>query len=132
MSMDARFGLWSIYDYNRIMFEHTLIPEGIYQHYKGMRYVLVDVGTHTETGEKFVVYRALYDTDDLGPTPLFVRPYELFVEEVVVAGGAMSRFVFIEMQPPKKKTRKKSAKKDTPETTVSESTSESPEAVLGS
>ena len=36
-----------------------------------------DVATHSETREKYVVYRALY-----GDTELYIRPYEMFLEEI--------------------------------------------------
>ena len=40
-------------------------------------YEIVGVAAHSETGEKMMVYRALYD--DHG---LYVRPYDMFVSEV--------------------------------------------------
>ena len=50
---------------------------GIYRHFKGDYYLLVDVAKHSETGEDYVVYRNLYD--DCG---LWVRPLEMFLGEV--------------------------------------------------
>lgn len=51
--------------------------KGIYKHYKGDLYLVEDVAYHSETQEKLVVYRALY-----GDNRLWVRPYEMFLEEV--------------------------------------------------
>ena len=51
--------------------------KGIYKHYKGDYYIVEDIATHSETLEKYVVYRGLY-----GDSPLWVRPYDLFVDEV--------------------------------------------------
>ena len=50
---------------------------GIYKHFKGDYYLVEDVAIHSETGEKYVVYRALY-----GNTELFIRPYDMFTSEV--------------------------------------------------
>ncbi len=50
---------------------------GIYKHYKGDQYIVLGVATHSETGEKLVVYRALY-----GDSRLYVRPYEMFIEKI--------------------------------------------------
>lgn len=48
-----------------------------YRHFKGNLYQVIGVATHTETEEKMVVYQAQY-----GERKLFVRPYEMFIEEV--------------------------------------------------
>ena len=49
----------------------------VYRHFKGKLYLVEGVAEHTETGERVVVYRALY-----GDCRLWVRPYEMFVSEV--------------------------------------------------
>lgn len=51
--------------------------KGIYKHYKGDLYLVEDIAYHSENQEKLVVYRALY-----GENKLWVRTYEMFVEEV--------------------------------------------------
>lgn len=51
--------------------------KGIYKHFKGDLYLVEDVGIHSETLEKFIIYRALY-----GDTKLWIRPYNEFFEEV--------------------------------------------------
>ncbi|MBO5045799.1 MAG: DUF1653 domain-containing protein [Clostridia bacterium] len=48
-----------------------------YRHFKGQEYLVEGIATHSETGEKLVVYRALY-----GEKELFVRPVELFLSPV--------------------------------------------------
>lgn len=50
---------------------------GIYKHFKGNYYLVVDVATHSETEEKCVVYRSLYGNGDL-----WVRPLDMFLSEV--------------------------------------------------
>lgn len=49
----------------------------IWQHFKQNKYLIITVATHTETGEQFVVYKALY-----GDYKDFVRPVEMFMSEV--------------------------------------------------
>ena len=49
----------------------------IFRHFKGDLYLVEDFVTHSETQEKMVLYRALY-----GSGGLFVRPYDMFLEEV--------------------------------------------------
>ena len=49
----------------------------IFRHFKGDLYLLEDFVMHSETQETMVLYRALY-----GTCGLYVRPYEMFIEEV--------------------------------------------------
>ena len=50
---------------------------GIYRHFKGDYYLVIDVATYSETDEKVVVYRRLY-----GDSSLWVRPLDMFLSEV--------------------------------------------------
>ena len=50
---------------------------GIYHHFEGESYLLIDTAINNDTGEREVVYLALYD--DL---QLHVRSYEKFFEEL--------------------------------------------------
>lgn len=50
---------------------------GIYRHFKGDYYLLTDVAMHSETKEKYVVYRGLY-----GNNELYIRPFDMFFSEV--------------------------------------------------
>ena len=51
--------------------------KGIYRHFKGDYYIVEDIATHSETKEKYVVYRSLY-----GESELYIRPMEMFLSEV--------------------------------------------------
>lgn len=64
-----------------------MIRPGIYRHYKGQRYEVIDVARHSETEEWLVVYRTLYGNHDL-----WVRPLAMFEEQVDVAGQSVPRF----------------------------------------
>ena len=50
---------------------------GIYSHYKGDKYIVLDVAIHSETKEELVVYRALY-----GDNKLYARPKTMFLGEI--------------------------------------------------
>lgn len=71
-------------------FEVPAISPGIYRHYKGNFYEVIDVGCHTETHEYFVVYRALYEK--AASPAIWVRPYAMFVQTVAINGKTIPRF----------------------------------------
>ncbi|MCL5255662.1 MAG: DUF1653 domain-containing protein [Gammaproteobacteria bacterium] len=68
----------------------TELKAGIYRHYKGNEYQVIDTARHSETEELLVVYRPLY-----GERALWVRPFDMFVEEVDVNGPLQPRFSFL-------------------------------------
>lgn len=66
--------------------KNTICP-GIYRHYKGKDYQVIDLARHSETEEWLVVYRCLY-----GDHSLWVRPLTMFRETVELAGEQVPRF----------------------------------------
>lgn len=48
----------------------------IYKHFKGSKYLVVNVAVHSETGEEYVVYQNINDEK------LWIRPLEIFLSEV--------------------------------------------------
>lgn len=66
------------------------LKSGIYRHFKGNEYQVIGLAKHSETQEEMVVYRALY-----GERELWVRPLEMFTEEVEKEGYQGPRFVWI-------------------------------------
>lgn len=67
------------------------IQKGLYEHYKGKRYEVIDLAIHTETLEPMVIYKALYK-GDFPPGTLWVRPLAMFKENVTVDGKLVPRF----------------------------------------
>jgi len=63
------------------------IKPGRYRHYKGNEYTVLGVARHSETLEELVVYRQEY-----GDHGLWVRPKQMFTEQVNVDGQMIPRF----------------------------------------
>lgn len=66
------------------------IKPGRYEHYKGNHYAVLYVATHSETLDRYVVYRQLYGKGDV-----WVRPLEMFKESVEVDGEMVPRFRYL-------------------------------------
>ncbi len=70
------------------------IETGLWQHSKsGKQYIVLGTAWHSESMQQMVVYQAQYDSADLGPNPTFVRPIEMWTEQVEIEGELKPRFV---------------------------------------
>ena len=67
------------------------LKKGIYRHFKGNRYRLLYVATHSETLEPMVVYQALY-----GEHGIWVRPAAMWTEQVNREDYSGPRFSLVE------------------------------------
>lgn len=72
--------------------KNNTIQLGRYCHYKGNEYQVIGVAKHSETLEELVAYVPLYDN---AKSKLWVRPLEMFLEEVEVDGQKVRRFEYI-------------------------------------
>ena len=66
-----------------------MFEKGVYKHYKGNYYLLIDLANHSETLEKMVVYKALY-----GKGEIWARPASMWNETVTVNGEEVLRFAY--------------------------------------
>lgn len=70
------------------------IRPGIYRHFKGGEYEVLELALHSETEQAHVVYRPLY-----GERRLWVRPLELFADHKQIDGQELARFERIADRP---------------------------------
>lgn len=79
-------------------------PAGIYEHYNSTEgrpklYEVFDIAVHSETNEVLVLYKPQYDCLDLEDTvglrPYFVRPLDMFIEDVEHDGRLIPRFKLV-------------------------------------
>lgn len=66
------------------------LKKGLYRHYKGGEYEVLDLVRHSETEQQMVLYRPCY-----GDASLWVRPLEMFQESVEIDGKTIPRFQHI-------------------------------------
>lgn len=66
------------------------VPPGIYKHFKGQTYQVLNVARHSESLEEYVVYQPLY-TDPASLT--WIRPKQNFEEQVHRKGKKVQRFI---------------------------------------
>jgi hypothetical protein len=67
------------------------IALGTYQHYKGGRYRVVGVVRHSESLAPMVLYQP-----EAGDGSMWVRPFEMFEEELVINGVRRPRFARVD------------------------------------
>ena len=67
-----------------------MIKPGRYRHYKGQHYTVLGLARHSETEAPFIVYR-----QDYGDRALWIRPQEMFTENVLVNGESVPRFTYV-------------------------------------
>lgn len=72
--------------------KNDLVIGGVYQHYKGKNYIVKDLARHSETLEWLVVYECLYEND---AAKIWVRPLDMFTENIEVEGKTVPRFKYI-------------------------------------
>ena len=65
------------------------MKKGIYRHYKGNFYEVIDIAKDSETEEDFVIYRPMY-----GEGALWIRPLAMFTESIERDGVSVQRFSF--------------------------------------
>ena len=66
------------------------LKKGLYKHFKGNPYRLLEIARHSETGEEMVVYQALY-----GERGIWVRPLAMFDESIERDGKTIKRFSWV-------------------------------------
>ena len=71
----------------------THIVRGIYKHYKGGVYKVLNLVKHTETEERLVVYRSL---NAKLRSDIWARPLDMFLSNVKTKSGYAPRFVLIQ------------------------------------
>lgn len=69
------------------------IKRGLYRHFKGNYYQVIDVANDSEDQQAMVVYRALY-----GDKGLWVRPLAMFSETIERDGKQQARFAYCDDQ----------------------------------
>jgi len=69
----------------------SLLP-GTYQHYKGKKYQVLNVGKHSENLEEMVIYQALYDNPI---SQIWIRPKKMFLESIAKDNRKVKRFTKI-------------------------------------
>ena len=66
------------------------VQKGRYRHFKGSEYEVLGVSTHSETGEKLVIYMSVD-----GKETLWARPYDMFTDVVEHNGKTVNRFTLL-------------------------------------
>jgi hypothetical protein len=69
------------------------IPTGVYLHYKrDDPYEVIGEGLNESTHERYIIYRALYESNDFDTSVFWVRNKKEFLSEVEWEGNSVPRF----------------------------------------
>lgn len=71
------------------------VKKGMYQHYRGNTYEVLNIVRHSETLEELVTYRATKESPEFGKDSLWARPKTMFCENITIDGKTMPRFAYI-------------------------------------
>ena len=64
-------------NYTECLMQSSIKVGRVYRHFKGNNYLVLAIAKHSETGESYVVYKALY-----GDCQTYIRPYSMFASKV--------------------------------------------------
>ena len=70
-----------------------IVSKGLYKHFKGGMYKVLDVARHSEGQEQLVIYQALY-----GDKGVWARPLSMFIEPINHNGKTVPRFAYAAVQ----------------------------------
>jgi hypothetical protein len=68
-----------------------------YKHYKNHLVIVIGAALHSETKEELVVYKKLHADKEYKEGQLWVRPKNMFLEDVQVDGKSIPRFKLLEV-----------------------------------
>ena len=73
------------------------VEKGKYKHFKNKFYEVIEVARDCEdSSNEFVVYRALWDSDDFGYGQIWIRSVEDFCGDKIFENGQkVKRFAFV-------------------------------------
>ena len=67
------------------------IKIGKYEHYKGNHYEVIGLAKYSDTLEEMVIYKQRY-----GDGGLWVRPLQMFFEDIEIDGKKVPRFKYVD------------------------------------
>ena len=70
------------------------IPKGLYKHFKGAMYKVLDVARHSETEEQLVIYQRMSGDERHGDKGPWAQPLSMFTKKIKHQGRTVPRFVY--------------------------------------
>ncbi len=70
----------------------NILMPGLYRHYKGNFYQVLGIARHSETLGEHVVYKSMNGKEGEN---LWIRPLQMFMEQVSLNGVQVPRFSFV-------------------------------------